>query len=126
MSNFLFSLSYYQDVALIILRFVIGAIFVRHGMEKLKHAKGNFLALGFAEMAGAIGMFMGLFTQFAALGLAIVMCGAFYMKKFRWKTPFSSHTTTGYELDLMILAGLIMLILVGGGNFSLDRIWFDL
>ncbi len=126
MTNFLFSLYNYNDFVLLFLRIIIGAIFLHHGMGKIKHARGKYLALGFVEVAGSLGMFTGLLTQPAAIGLAIVMLGATFMKKFRWHTHFSSETNTGYELDLIILAGCLLLLVMGAGAFSLDRIWFDL
>ena len=126
MFDFFFSLYNYNDFALLFLRIIIGAIFLHHGMDKIKHARGKYLALGFAEMAGSIGMFTGLLAQPAAVGLAIVMLGATYMKKFRWHTPFVSNTSTGYELDLMILASCLLILVMGAGAFSLDRVWFNL
>lgn len=126
MTNFFFSLYNYNDFALLFLRLVIGAIFLHHGMAKIKHARGKYLALGFAEVAGSMGMFAGLLTQNAALGLAIVMLGATFMKKFRWHAHFSSETSSGYELDLIILAGCVIILVMGAGAFSLDRVWFDL
>ena len=126
MTNFLFSLYSYNDFALLFLRIIIGAIFLHHGMDKLKHAHGKYLALGFAEVAGSIGMFTGLLVQPAAIGLSLVMLGATFMKKFRWHMPFVSNTNTGYELDLVILAGSVVILIMGAGAFSLDRIWFNL
>ncbi len=126
MNDFLFSLNSYSDVALLVLRVMIGAIFLYHGARKIQHAHHWFLALGFMEVLGAIGMFIGLLAQPAAVGLAIVMVAATYMKVARWHAAFASETGTGYELDLMILAGCVVIILMGAGAWSLDRIWFDL
>lgn len=126
MTAFLFSLNSYSDLALLFLRVAVGVIFLVHGSRKIKHARGWFLALGFAEVLGAIGLFTGLLVQPAALGLAIVMLGAIYHKIFVWHTPFLSETGTGFELDLIILAGCVVLIMLGGGAWGLDRVWFDL
>ena len=39
------------------------------------------------------------------------MLGAIYFKIFKWKMPFTSQTSTGWEFDLVLLAaGLVILV----------------
>jgi putative oxidoreductase len=79
-----------QPVSLLVLRIVLGIIFLYHGYPKLAHSHGNlqgvFVEHGmpgyFVYVAGILetfggGLFLlGLFTRPAALLLAIEMCVA--------------------------------------------------
>ncbi|MCR4278930.1 MAG: DoxX family protein [bacterium] len=119
----------YSDFGLVALRVAIGAIFLAHGIMKLKGDKTppGFKVLGGFEVLGAVAVLAGFMTQLATLGLSIIMIGAIYMKVAKWKSPFASIEKNGWEFDLMILAGTLMLYFVGAGSFlSLDRIFFGL
>lgn len=119
-----------EDYGLLILRVLIGFIFIYHGFPKLtkftKLAKGmGFPAafvffLGLAETLGGIGSVLGLFTQAAGFIFAVVMLGAIYLKVFKWKIAFYSQTTTGWEYDLSLLAAGIALAFLGAGSISFD------
>lgn len=123
------------DYSLLFLRLVIAAIFYVHshgknGFWKMKPSpemsagRINFMRfISVAEMLGALALVLGFLTQFAAIGLGIIMCGAIYMKAKVWKTGFKADGATGWEFDLMILAGCVALLALGGGAISLDRIW---
>ena len=120
--------------AVLPLRIIIGIIFIYHGYPKLfKDFKGtkkfvksigfipaNFWAfmLAFAEFFGGVAILLGVFTRIAAILIFIVMCVASYFNIFKWKKPFGG----GYEFDLMLLAGLITIFLLGAGNLSIDGI----
>ncbi len=68
----------------------------------------------FAELAGAAGMFLGLLTRLAALGLAAVMAGAILLV----------HTPGGFaacEYPLALLVICLALLFTGGGRLSMDR-----
>src|SRR3989338_5166703 len=95
------SLHAYDDWALLVLRLVIGGIFLYHGTRKLNGAMGGFMQfIGTCETLGALSCISGFLTQLAALGLGIIMCGAIYKKKMEWHIPFSAHDKTGWEFDL--------------------------
>ena len=59
------------------------------------------------------GLIFGIYTQVAALLLAIVMIGAIKMKAMRWHVPFIGMTNTGWEFDLILLAANIAILLTG-------------
>ncbi|MFA7216562.1 MAG: DoxX family protein [Candidatus Paceibacterota bacterium] len=120
----------YIDYGLIFLRLAIGASFLVHGIQKLRMWKMrpdeqisksminiNRL-LSIVEPLGAIALMIGFLTQYAALGLMIIMLGAIYIKIKVWRKKFSEKG--GWEMDLIILAGLSVLFLVGAGYYSLD------
>ena len=46
---------------------------------------------------------------------------ATYFKVFKWNTPFTKGQDAGYEFDLLIIAGLIAIFLLGSGILSLDQ-----
>lgn len=122
------------DIPLIGLRLAVGAIFLVHGWPKVTSAKqmaaawgrpemaGFLTFLGVAETAGALAVLAGFLTPLAAIGLSIVMVGAIWVKNTAMKTPFSAHDKTGWEFDLMILAGTVTLLFLGAGRLSLDRL----
>ena len=97
-----------SDIGLLILRVVIGIIFIYHGFPKLlnssKMSAGMRMSataifiLGLAEVIGGVGSILGLYTQIAAIVLSIVMAGAIYMKIVKWKVPFSKTGIMGGSL----------------------------
>lgn len=122
----------WSDLALLVLRCAVAAIFWVHGRSKAGMWKmqptpqmpagmiGLMRTLSIAEPLGALAMLAGLLSQLAAVGFILVMCGAIYMKRKSWKTPFMSQTTTGWELDLLVLASSLTLLILGPGAYSLQ------
>jgi len=114
----------YGDLAVLLLRLSLAAIFLVHGPKKLNGAMGNFMTfIGVAETAGGLAMLFGFLTQLAAIGLGIIMIGAMYKKINEWHVPFTSMEKTGWELDLIILASCIVLLTLGAGAYSVDVMW---
>lgn len=127
----MFSLSRHSDWAMLILRLVIGAIFLYHGIGKwaMEDANTIMTILKFAEPLGGLALILGALTQLAAIGLSIIMLGAIYMKATGFgQGAFDLLGTFGegakWEFDLMILAGCITLIIMGAGRLSLDAMIF--
>ncbi len=120
------SLHRYGDLAMLILRLVIGAIFIGHGMMKFgswsQPAEGMnivMMILSIAEPLGGIALVAGVLTQWAALGLSIVMIGAILTKQFVWGGSFMGGQVA-WELDAAILGGLLVVLCYGAGRLSLD------
>lgn len=119
----------YNDIGLFLLRLAVAAVFIYHSLPKLKNARkmaeamdwpmGAALALGLVELLAAIGLILGLYTQLAALLLAIVMIGAIYFKIIKWRTPFSAMDKMGWEFDLILLAANVAILLSGGGAIKI-------
>lgn len=65
------------------------------------------------ELACSLGMFLGLLTRFAALGIAAVMAGALLFVHGPQGIPSSE-----YPFAIMIIA--LALLFLGGGRLSLD------
>ena len=121
------------SMALLVARLWFGlAMLFNHGFDKFAHFKdivGTFpdpLGLGqeaglilviFAEVLGSLLLTVGLFTRIAASVLVIDMFVAFLMVH---KTAMQ-----GGEQAFLYLAGYVMLVIAGGGLFSLDTIVFS-
>ena len=121
------------SMALLVARLWFGlAMLFNHGLDKLAHFKdivGTFpdpLGLGqeaslvlviSAEVLGALLLAVGLMTRLAAAVLVIDMFVAFLM--------VHKAGMTGGEQAFLYLAGYVMLVIAGGGLFSLDTIAFS-
>ena len=125
------SLIQFSDLGLLILRIAIGLIFLYHALPKLKNPKGMAVMMGMPKMAmilvilgivevlSSLGIILGVYTQLAALLLAIVMLGAIFVKKMKWHISFAAMDKTGWEFDLILLAANVAILLTGGGSISL-------
>ncbi len=123
------------DTGLLVLRIVIGLVFLMHGGQKL-------FVYGFDGVIGAFGqmgvpmpaitgpltaiveflaggaLVIGLLTRLAAIGLAINMLGAILIVHL--KNGF--FMPGGYEFPLTLLAANIAIALTGAGYYSIDRV----
>ena len=86
-------LSAFTDVALLLLRIMVGLVFLTSGWAHLRDptgrsksieiSKGFTVFLGAVEFAGALAVILGVFAQLAAIGLILVMLGADPKEDFR-------------------------------------------
>jgi putative oxidoreductase len=116
-------------VALLLLRLVVGVIFFASGLNHVRDPVGRAASiglspaltrvLGWAELAGALGVAVGVFTQLAALGLILVMLGSIQKKVFVWHTGFWGNKSYGWHYDLMLLIMNLVILTTGGGRFVL-------
>ena len=133
-----------NDPTLTLARIILAIIFFAHGSQKMfgffggrgvsgtieifQQAMGipaplTILAMT-AEVFGAVGLFLGLFSRIAALGVLVVMIVA----------PFANHLYPnffmnwqgrqmgeGYEYHLLAIALIVGVLVRGGGALSIDR-----
>jgi putative oxidoreductase len=121
-----------------VLRLAVGASFVAHGAQKLFGVWGGgglsgtaayFSQLGIepayplavvagtVEFAGGLLLILGALTLFASLALVVDMVVAV------WKVHLVHGffaSANGYELNLMVIAALVCLMLTGPGAFSVE------
>jgi len=114
------------------LRIAVGTVFLVHGVQKrmfwstqpsAQLPAGMIKVLRFlsiVEPLGAVAMLAGFLTRPAAIGLSIIMLGAINLKARQMKKGFTGDG--GWELDFMVLAANVALLLLGAGAWSLDRV----
>lgn len=127
-------LARYTDVALLLVRLMVGAVFLSSGWKHLANSearskdigmsKGFTIFLGAAEFAGALGVVSGVLAQLASLGLVLVMLGAMQKKIFVWHTGFWGKSgTNGWSYDLMQVVMCLVIATTGGGGLGLQVLW---
>src|SRR5947209_6326358 len=128
-----------MNLGLLILRLVVGLLFVGHGAQKLfgvwgghglagtagffegiglKPGRFHATAAALMEFVGGALLALGLFTPFAAAALIAVMTAAVisvHFAKGLWSTQ------GGYEYNLVLASAAFTLAAVGAGNWSLDH-----
>lgn len=117
---------------LTILRTVAGFVFMIHGVRKLifglAGVSGAFAGFGvplpdllgpavaLGELAGGLALIFGIFTRFAAGGLATVMLGAILFVHL----PAGFFAPDGIEFVLTLFAAAVAIALTGPGPLSID------
>ena len=122
-------LSQFTDFALLFMRLLVGWVFVWSGWSHARDpvARGKSIGispgitrfLGLAELAGGLGVALGVLPQIAALGLILVMLGAIQKKIFVWHTGFWGKSTDGWHYDLLFVAMCLVVATTGGGRYVL-------
>jgi putative oxidoreductase len=121
----------YADWSLLFLRIVVALVFATSGFNDLKQPRERGKSLGMsvpftiflgdAELAGAIALAVGFLTQWAALGLIVVMLGAIYTKVVKWKTGFWGEKSMGWHYDLLFIAMNLVILCTDGGKIALTQ-----
>jgi len=117
--------------ALLMMRLMVGAIFITSGWAHLTKAeeraksigmsKSFTLFLGAAELAGGLSVVFGVLTQLAALGLILLMVGAIYKKIAVWHTGFWGEKASGWHYDLMLVTMNLVIAATNGGAYVLMK-----
>ena len=132
-----------NDVALTVLRLVLGVVFFAHGAQKLLGWFGGYGfhgTMGFfehmgmpapvafliicTEFFGGLGLIVGLLTRIAALGIGVEMIGAIFLVHLPngfFMNWMGTQKGEGFEYHLLAIAAAAVLLLRGSGAFSLDR-----
>jgi putative oxidoreductase len=124
-------LARFSDLGFLLLRLMVGAVFITSGWNDLKDpaargktigmGKGFAIFLGAAEIAGSLGIIFGVLTQLAAFGLILIMLGAIQKKIFVWHTGFWGEKASGWHYDLMFVVMNLVIIFTDGGRWVLLR-----
>ena len=125
-----------RDAALLLLRVVLGTVFVAHGWDKLlitglTETTGQFSAWGVpqpklsayavmvVELLGGAMLVVGLLTTLVAGILALLMAAALWFVH----VPQGFFVSDGgVEYPVALIAALGMVVVFGAGRASLDRV----
>jgi putative oxidoreductase len=124
----------------LVVRVIVGVIISAHGWQKLMGGPANFAAglaqqgiplpglmawvVTFVELVGGILLIVGLFSRLAALLLTIEFIVIILTLKIPMHVPLIAPPHSAYpgvELDLALLAGFLVVLLMGPGRISLDH-----
>ncbi len=133
-----------DDIALLILRVLLGIVFFPHGMQKLFGWFGGygfsgtfgfftgsmhipavlaFLAI-IAEGLGCLGLITGFLTRLSALGIGTNMVVAVLMIHHKFGIFMNwdgKQAGEGIEYHILVIAIALALIIRGGGKWSVDK-----
>ena len=123
----------YPSVGLLLIRLMVGAVFIYHGWSKVNGGVPKFAEMlgkmnvplptasawisALTEFVGGILIAMGLFSRIAALPMAFNMAVAVFMV--HWKNGFSGQG--GYEYPMALGVILLALALTGPGRIAVTR-----
>lgn len=129
-----------MKLARMLLRLIVGSLFIGHGTQKLfgwfggggldataqmfeqlgmRPGRRNAIAAGMAEAGGGSALVLGLATPLAAAGLISTMLTAIYRVHLK-NGPWVSNG--GYEYNLVLIAAVTALAEAGPGKLSLDAL----
>ena len=127
-----------MDIALFLLHVLVGLLFVGHGAQKLfgvfgghgiegtarfmeslglRPGRVHATAAGALEITGGAQLALGLLLPAAAAAIIAVMIAAIvtaHLDRGLW------NAAGGYEFNLVLIAVVLTLAAVGGGDYSLD------
>jgi putative oxidoreductase len=122
-------LARFTDLAILLLRLMVGLVFVTSGSSHLKDPearaksiempKSFTIFLGIAEVAGGLGVAFGVLTQLAAIGLILIMLGAIEKKIVAWHIGFWGEKASGWHYDLMFILMNLVIACTNGGAYVL-------
>jgi|SRR5208282_1755996 len=131
MSSSLFGV--HLSVAALLLRLIIGFVFILHGYPKFSAAQrkqgwewlksmglpgGLILFAAVVEFFGGIALLLGILTQIIAVLFALFMLSTTWLSKVKMKKKFVG----GYEIDVILLIVSLALAALGAGAFSIDHL----
>lgn len=128
-----------RESALLLLRLVLGVVFIAHGWDKMfitgpvetagqfsamgvPNAQFSAYAAGIVELLGGGLLILGFLSTIVA-GILILQMGA---------AIFFAHWGNGFfvgdggpELVMVLIAALVIIVVFGAGRVSLDRVFAD-
>jgi putative oxidoreductase len=123
------------DIAILALRLAMGVVFTYHGWLKLDDVSGfagfvdslgipapTFVAyvVTYLELLGGVALIIGLATRYVAALFAIEMVFTTVLVKL--DVGLIATEGAGAELDILLLAIALSLVLTGAGRWSVDAL----
>lgn len=132
-----------EDISLLILRITLGGVILAHGLQKLFGWFGGHgisatidafntyfgfpawitLLVIIVESFGMFSLILGFMSRIMSAALGVVMFGAVYFVTGRWgfyMNWYSEQRGEGFEFHILVMAIVIVLVLKGGGKWSID------
>jgi putative oxidoreductase len=131
-----------DDAAMLVLRILLGIVFVPHGMQKIMGYSATmesftshlgipailaFFAI-MAEVLGPIGLISGFLTRVAAFAISVNMVVCVYLMHWQngfFMNWFGNQKGEGYEFHILVITIGLALMIRGGGKWSLDKVIAD-
>ena len=125
------------DVSLLVVRLILGVIFLYHGGQLLfglfggggiaetvngsagkpgMGPVGYLVAIG--QFFGGLGLVLGVLTRFSAVALIVIMTGAIFMVHL--KNGFSVQKG-GFEFNLALIGLALPILIAGPGRYTVAR-----
>lgn len=130
------TLNRFRPAAPLVLRVVLGGLFIWHGIDKfdtgIEMVEGAFRGWGVpapaltapstavVEVVAGAALVVGVLTRIASMLLGVILVGALLYVKTDLGI-ISSEPMPGAEVEFAYLAGLVALIVIGPGRLSLDH-----
>lgn len=119
---------YVADLVLLLVRVVLVVVFAVSAKKKFanieKFAKDHDMPVVaayfvvIAEAAAALAMLTGVLSQWAGVGLVLLMLGTMYLHIVKWKSPYWA-SKGGWEYDLLMLTLAAVIVVFGPGAVAL-------
>jgi putative oxidoreductase len=132
-----------DDWTLLVLRCTVGIVILPHGLQKLLGWFGGHgiastiesfgewfgfpaiitLLVILAESIGALSLVLGFLSRLTAASIGAVMLGAIYFVTGRWgffMNWYSGQRGEGFEYHVLVLGIVLVLVIRGGGKWSVD------
>lgn len=113
------SLLTYELLGPFLLRLTLGVTFAYFGYKRIKSQKENsntrITVYGAVEIALAVLMIIGLYTQLAALVMALIL-----VIKLVYKIKKRAFLTDGVNYYLLLLVMALSILVTGAGAFAFD------
>ena len=122
------------DVAILILRVVLGIVMTLHGVYKFQNKslfdkkwqedygfpRGSVLLSGILQVACGLAIIGGVFSRLAALILFLIMLVATYVCIVKHHEPFlSTPDGKGWDINFLLVGSLVALMFLGDGKWAL-------
>ncbi|HTZ98282.1 MAG TPA: DoxX family protein [Terriglobales bacterium] len=124
-------LAQFTDFGLLLMRLMVAAVFLSSGWshvtksaersKSIGMSQGATIFLGTAEIAGGLGVALGVLTQPAAAGLIFIMLGAIYKKMFIWHIGFWGGKSYGWHYELIFIVMNLVILFTDGGGWVLMK-----
>jgi uncharacterized membrane protein YphA (DoxX/SURF4 family) len=134
-----------SDEAALVLRVGLAAIFIVHGYFKLttgdllgmafpdwEHGRMTLqLVVGWVEVVGGLMLLLGVLSRFAALAFVVIQAGAIYFLtwrnflEMRINREGADYMKVGPEYNLALIAMCVGVVLLGAGEWSVDRLLWN-